>query len=459
MVAGFALAPASAQLAFSPPVTTLVRDSGVSVSPLSKSLAVADFNGDLFPDAAVLDSTGSGAAVSILLNDGAGLLLPPVRYAYVGDTSRSIAAGDIDGDGDIDLVVASEGGQGEPPPPSVQLNLLLNDGTGVFGVLQMESCGSGRGDTAAIITHLNADSIADIAAIDFNFNLCVSFGGVSGLVPPVRYTSPVQSKVLSSSDLDGDLDQDLVIGSNGLYVIRNLGGGIMGTATYFSAQGRVYSVDFGDFDRDGDNDAIAGNAQVNGLTRRNLVIYHNAGNATFAMPVEIDSSLHPASLTTGDFDLDGDLDIAVAHCNGCGLGGETPGLRNAASILLNTGDGTFAAPVSFPSGGPNSTVQGGPRSIAHADMDRDGRDDLVCYNITGWPVQQMSVSVLLNQTPRPCPADFNRDGTLDFFDYDDFVTCFEGAGCPPGIDADFNEDGAIDFFDYDDFVMAFEAGC
>jgi hypothetical protein len=58
-----------------------------------------------------------------------------------------------------------------------------------------------------------------------------------------------------------------------------------------------------------------------------------------------------------------------------------------------------------------------------------------------------------------CPADFNKDGTLDFFDYDDFQACFEGVSCPPGTNADFNQDGSVDFFDYDDFIAAFEAGC
>jgi hypothetical protein len=58
-----------------------------------------------------------------------------------------------------------------------------------------------------------------------------------------------------------------------------------------------------------------------------------------------------------------------------------------------------------------------------------------------------------------CRADFNGDGFLDFFDYDDYVACFETGTCPPGKDADFNGDGFADFFDYDDFVSAFELGC
>lgn len=54
-----------------------------------------------------------------------------------------------------------------------------------------------------------------------------------------------------------------------------------------------------------------------------------------------------------------------------------------------------------------------------------------------------------------CPADFNHDGIVDFFDYLDFVDAFS-AELP---EADFNFDSVIDFFDYLDFVDAFSAGC
>jgi hypothetical protein len=58
----------------------------------------------------------------------------------------------------------------------------------------------------------------------------------------------------------------------------------------------------------------------------------------------------------------------------------------------------------------------------------------------------------------PCGADFNEDEFIDFFDYLDYVSCFEGV-CPPGKDADISEDGFVDFFDYVAFVTAFESGC
>ncbi len=54
-----------------------------------------------------------------------------------------------------------------------------------------------------------------------------------------------------------------------------------------------------------------------------------------------------------------------------------------------------------------------------------------------------------------CAADFNSDGTLDFFDYLDFVAAFSSNQAA----ADFNGDTVIDFFDYLDFVAAFSSGC
>jgi trimeric autotransporter adhesin len=55
----------------------------------------------------------------------------------------------------------------------------------------------------------------------------------------------------------------------------------------------------------------------------------------------------------------------------------------------------------------------------------------------------------------PCPADFDGNGTLDFFDYLDFVAAFAAGESR----ADFDGNGTVDFFDYLDFAAAFDAGC
>jgi len=56
---------------------------------------------------------------------------------------------------------------------------------------------------------------------------------------------------------------------------------------------------------------------------------------------------------------------------------------------------------------------------------------------------------------KACPGDFNRDGFVDFADFDDFVVAFEAGESR----SDFNEDGFLDFSDFDDFVHAFESAC
>ncbi len=75
------------------------------------------------------------------------------------------------------------------------------------------------------------------------------------------------------------------------------------------------------------------------------------------------------------------------------------------------------------------------------------------------PVDGPGVISIICTPDVTCPsADFNGDNFVDFFDYDDYVACFEDGCGPDGLDADFNNDGFVDFFDYDDFVYSFE-GC
>jgi hypothetical protein len=80
-------------------------------------------------------------------------------------------------------------------------------------------------------------------------------------------------------------------------------------------------------------------------------------------------------------------------------------------------------------------------------------DESVC---AGSHSRVRSVRVLAREE---CRVDFNRDRFVDFFDYDAYVSCFEGGECPCDQTPDFNGDGFADFFDYDEFVASFESGC
>jgi hypothetical protein len=190
---------------------------------------------------------------------------------------------------------------------------------------------------------------------------------------------------------------------------------------------------------------------------------------TFELASAIDASL----LSFFDLDTEGSL-LADP---GAGAGNDTmvalydvSGVR----VLVDDDDGSDRlTQMSF--GGPSTTAQIG-NGLAY-----NGRDGTLpagryyaavtgfgntAFGPTGWSVYTEHVKsgtvvlrLFTNTGTLPCPVDFNGDGFLDFFDYDEYVNCFETSICPPNRDADFNGDEFVDFFDYDAFVEAFETGC
>ncbi len=137
------------------------------------------------------------------------------------------------------------------------------------------------------------------------------------------------------------------------------------------------SVSSADFDGDGDNDLAVANEFSNSVS----VLFNN-GDGTFADSTRVDYSLgfDPTSVFSADIDSDGDNDLAVAN----------EGSDNV-SVLLNNGDGTFAPRVDYPAGD-------GSRSAFSADFDGDGDNDLAVANFNS-----DNVSVLLNLSTMPAP--------------------------------------------------------
>jgi hypothetical protein len=81
-------------------------------------------------------------------------------------------------------------------------------------------------------------------------------------------------------------------------------------------------------------------------------------DGTFANPLNFTVGSNPRGMYAGDFDSDGDIDIASTS---------NP---SSIAVLLNNGDGTFGAPA-------YTTVQGDPMALFGADLDADGDIDLV----------------------------------------------------------------------------------
>ncbi|MEK6701013.1 MAG: hypothetical protein AABZ53_02040 [Planctomycetota bacterium] len=130
----------------------------------------------------------------------------------------------------------------------------------------------------------------------------------------------------------------------------------------------------------------------------------------------------------------------------------------AAATFISTGTlfGTTANGNWNTEGGENNIEAKPKPNQFRMFVGGQGNGNVMAFdNISFTPGDSLCVS----DSPAGCPADFDGDGTVDFFDYDAFVVCFEGGACPNCRTADFDGDGTPDFFDYDAFVVTFEAPC
>ena len=96
-----------------------------------------------------------------------------------------------------------------------------------------------------------------------------------------------------------------------------------------------------------------------------------------------------------------------------------------------------------------------PFNVVRAPDGTTNGGDIVLSSWSGTYATAFNYRLVLTGTCFPCVGDFNRDGTIDFFDYLDFVDAFTQNQAK----ADINLDGSIDFFDYLDFVDRFTSGC
>ena len=164
------------------------------------------------------------------------------------------------------------------------------------------------------------------------------------------------------------------------------------------------SVTAGDFNRDGNPDLAVANSDSD-----NVSVLIGNGDGTFGGRVDYTVGTWPVSVAAGDFNRDGKTDLAVANA-----------MSNNISILTGNGDGTFIAAANY-------TVGSVPYSVTAGDFNRDGKPDLAVANN-----DSDNVSILTGNgdgtfggrvdyglgIPFPYPrsvtaGDFNRDGKPD----------------------------------------------
>ena len=144
------------------------------------------------------------------------------------------------------------------------------------------------------------------------------------------------------------------------------------------------SVASGDFRGNGRLDVAVANRGTNSVS----VLLSN-GDGTFAAPVSypLGANLNPTFITSANLNGDTKPDLVVVDNANSGF----------VSVLINNGDGTFAAAVKY-------AVGANPMSVAVADMDGVNGQDLVVANKGGTSLTVLLNRVMEHSSPRPLYA-------------------------------------------------------
>ena len=426
---------------------TVASGSPFNAGGFVSSIAVGDFNGDGKQDLAVNNDV-NGGAVMVLLGDGSGGFPSRIRVP-AGDSPVSLAVADFNGDGIADLVVVNQTDSnnvvvllGHAPssttltaspnpsilghtvtltatenPATATGQITFYDGTTVLGEAPLVSgtavLTSIRLQTGerSLVAHYSGDSryasnLSTAVMMTVNSRPALGFAPVSG-----SYTFPVglDPRSLAVGDFNGDGRADLAIanfgGNNVTVLLGNGAGGFTAAGgSPFAVGDSPSCVAVGDFNGDGNLDLAVANLGSNNVT---VLLGNGSGGFTPAAGSPFTVGTGPSSVAVGDFNLDGNADLVVAN-----------NVSGDVSVLLGDGSGGFTVSL-FGTGGFTDAV-----SVAVGDINGDGKPDLILVDLVGYIWSLLgdgsgnftAQGFLLGGTSPFFVAvgDFNGDGKLDF---------------------------------------------
>src|SRR5712672_3196756 len=214
---------------------------------------------------------------------------------------------------------------------------------------------------------------------------------------------------LVTADFDADGKLDLAVANNAdntVSILLGNGAGAFTTKSTPAVGSGANWIAVGDFDGDGILDIAVANVGSTGAGGVSILLGN--GDGTFTLRSSLSTGSGPFALTTGDFNADGHLDLAVSNTNDA-----------TVTILLGVGDGTFINAATL-------AVGSLPQVIVAGDFNEDGNPYLALANGSSIFRSRFlgnGLGVFGTQTAfrtggsrqpiGPISSDFNSDGHLD----------------------------------------------
>jgi len=350
----------------------------------SGGLAWGDYNNDGWLDLALGGISSNGVLTTIFRNNGDGTFAN-INASLQGAYTGGLIWGDYDNDGDLDLFVSGN------TLSSIISILYRNNGNDEFEAMpfNLQPVKDGR----AVWVDVDKNGWLDLMLTGNDGTNPVSrlYRNERGTFTnqPLGAVAGVNLGGLAVGDLNGDGMLDLAMTGYNLT-------GIAGTIYQYSGGTGLYSIAssiieplwlgdcrWADINNNGRYDLIASGAGA--LDQRKVQIYTNSAGVLSAMPANL-PGLRGSSMTVGDMDDDGDLDIALS---GLSTNGYVTALYRNLSVTANQ------APVSAPSG-LSATLTNGNEVILswNTAVDERTASNEISYNLyvgtTNNPIAIMS---------------------------------------------------------------------
>jgi len=360
---------------------------------LGARVDVADLDDD--GDLDLLSTTEASSGQSLVrrrLNLG-GAVFGAAQDRVVDGVTDQVRAADVDGDGRAEVIV-------------------FVGATGVATEFDVDSSGSLSAASAFAVgavtrveaAEVDGDRSTDLVGLkpDFSAGVFVFGSRTASGVASVALGAPNWSLAAISGDVDGDLDPDLVLGSQ---LSINDGSGVFTASSLPPIPTLVWSNALGDIDGDGDLDLLRGDGtfSVTVLANNGAGVFTAAG----VVPVGVNSRWIALQ------DLDGDLDLDLFTLNRA-----SPTGLSGSSVCLGDGVGGFGPRTLY--GQLNNS-----ESAAFGDFNADGRVDIAVAHWFGVRVTLLPAGAgapTVIDTPLGLPntfaydlaaSDVDADGALD----------------------------------------------